>query len=119
MARTEVTVTQIERDSPFPGVTPIAQVAGDTVNGHYFAGNTGQEFLEIENLGGSATVTVLSPLEVDGLPVNNLSIGAPSGTVLVGPFRKNTFNQNSSGDVYFNVSSENLRLRAYKLVRTA
>lgn len=118
MPRTQVVVKDITRTT-FPAISPIGQIVSSSTNNHYFTGNTGQEYIEIVNGAGSATVTFECVLSVDGLAAEDLSLGVPAGTTLIGPFKKATFNQNGSGDVYFNPSANGLLLRAYRLVRTA
>ncbi len=120
MSRSLLTVTDLAR----AGVSPIAQLVADATNKHYFTGNTGQEYVEIENSsGGSVDVTfkVGPGVSADGLTIDDLVIGVNPGTVLAGPFRKNTFNQNVAGDVWIDpsVSGSGLRFRAYRLTRTA
>jgi hypothetical protein len=119
MARSQLTVTDIARS----GVTPIAQLISDAVNKHYFTGNSGQEFVEIENVsGGSITVTFQAgpSIQADGLVIEDYKVGVLPGTVIAGPFRRGTFDQNSNGDVYFNAdTSTTVRFRAYRLTRTA
>lgn len=118
MSRSEIPVTDITRTT-FPVVSPISQIVSSATTGHFFTGNTGQEYLEIVNASGSATATVECVLTADGLNTEDLSIGIPAGTTLIGPFKKSTFNQNNAGDVYVNVSDDGLLLRAYRLVRAA
>lgn len=120
MARSQLTVTEIAR----AGVSPIAQLVADATNKHYFTGNSGQEFVEIENSsGGSLTVTfkVGPGVSADGLVIEDYSVGVNPGTIIAGPFRKNTFNQNANGDVFIDpsASGSGLRFRAYRLTRTA
>lgn len=116
--RTQIVVTDIDRD----GISPVGFLVADATNKHYFTGNDGQVYLEIQNVAGSANVVVeASPnVNVDGLEVADLNIIAMPGTTLAGPFRRNTFNQNTNADVYVNPdTSGTLRLRAYRLTRTA
>lgn len=116
MPRVQVTVTEIVR----AGVAPPAQVDADATNDHYFTGNDGRVFLEIQNTDTvSRTVSVQpSPtFTADGLTVSPLVITVPNGvTRLAGPFRVSTFKQNASADVYFDPEvSTVLKFRAYRL----
>ena len=117
MTRSQITVTDFAR----AGVTPIAQVIANATNKHYFTGNTGTEVLEVENVGGSATVIVKAGpgVTADGLHIDDLDVGVLPGTTYIGPFRRNTFNQNNAGDVWVDPSvSTSLRFRVYRLTRT-
>jgi hypothetical protein len=116
MARSQIAVTEIDR----VGVAAGAQTTADSANDHYFTGNDGRVLLEIVSTDAGAQTVEIEPnpaLTVDGLTITNLSIAVPAGaTRYVGPFRGNTFNQNSSGDVYVNPSvSTTLKFRCYQL----
>ena len=100
--------------------TPPSQVVADATNKHYFTGNDGQTFIEVVSSDGSSrTVTVQfapsaagSVTAVTGSP-ETIPAGA---TRQLGPFRRDLFNQNASGDVYFDPSvATTLSFRAYKV----
>ena len=115
MARSEIPVVEVIRD----GVTAVAPVISDAVNHHYFKGNEGKTWLEIESTdAGTQTVSVLaSPrMETDGLEVLPHEFDCPPGTVTkAGPWRMRTFNQDAGeGSVFVNVPvSTTLKLRAF------
>jgi hypothetical protein len=117
MARTNIPVTEIDRD----GVTQPALTNGDATNDHSVTGGAdGRTFLEIVSSDGGAQTVEVVPnpdFTVDGLTVSNLSIAVAAGaTVLAGPFRTNTFKQNITNDLYVNPSVSNtLDFRAYRL----
>jgi hypothetical protein len=118
MPRVEIPVTVIARD----GVTQVAVTNGDATNDHYVTGGAdGLTFLEIVSSDGGAQTVEVVPnpaLTADGLTVDNLSIAVAAGaTVVAGPFRTNTFKQNTTNDIYVNPSVSNtLDFRAYRLV---
>jgi len=118
--RTELTVSTIVRDggSLLGGTVPIAQLIANATNKHFFQNNDGQVYVEIENVGGSATVDFLPApsLPTDGLTVDPLSVGVTAGTLLVGPFKRSTFNQDGNGTVFINPdTSTTVKFRAYRL----
>lgn len=118
MPRVEIPVTTIERD----GSTQPALTNGDATNDHYVTGGAdGLTFLEIVSSDGGAQTVEVVPnpsLTADGLTVDNLSIAVAAGaTVVAGPFRTNTFKQDTANTLYVNPSvSSNLDFRAYRLV---
>lgn len=116
MPRVVIPVTEILR----AGVAPPAQVDADATNDHYIAENDGRVLVEIVSSdAGAQTVEVVAnpSLSADGLTVANLSIAIPAGaTRLCGPFRQQTFKQDSVGMLHLNPSvSTTLKFRAYEL----
>lgn len=113
MARVDVPITQVS----LAGVTPAAQVTGDTVEGHKLASNDGRVFVEVENTDAAAThnATFLTPRTSGGVAIEDPAIVvAKSGKSLVGPFPPQTFNQ-STGQLHINVNSALLKLRAFRV----
>lgn len=96
---------------------------GDATNNHYFTGNDGQVVLQVVSSdAGAQTVTVgRSPIiggRAGNPPTDEVVDVAAGATVEVGPFPTSEFNQNSSGDVYFDPSVSNtLDFRAYRVAR--
>ena len=117
MPRVEITVTTIDRD----GVTQPSLTNGDATNDHFITGGAdGLTILEIVSSDAGAQTVEVVPnpsLTADGLTVSNLSIAVAAGTtVLAGPFRTNTFKQDSSNTLYLNPSVSNtLDFRAYRI----
>jgi hypothetical protein len=106
------------------GTWSVAQPAltnGDATNDHYFTGNDGQVVLEVVSTdAGSQTVTIKrSPTLRAGSPPSDEVVTVGISAILVlGPFATSEFNQNSSGDVYFDPSVSNtLDFRAYRVAR--
>lgn len=118
MARVEIPVAVVARD----GVAQPAVTNSDATNDHYVTGGAdGLTVIEIVSSDGGAQTVEVPPnpaLTADGLTVGNLSIAVAAGaTVLAGPFRTNTFRQNTTNDLYLNPSvSGTLGFRAYRLV---
>jgi len=118
VARVQIPVTDFVR----AGVSPPAQTDGDAVNKHYIAGNDGQIVIEVASSdAGAQTVTVKAnpDLDTDGLIVSDLVLSVPAGqTKWFGPFKVQTFKQNTNKDMYLDPSvSTTLKFRAYRLVR--
>lgn len=117
MARTDIPVTEIDRD----GATQPAVTNGDSSNDHSVTGGAdGLTILEIVSSDAGAQTVEIEPnpsFTADGLTVDNLVIAVASGaTVLAGPFRTNTFKQNATNDLYVNPSvSGTLDFRAYRI----
>ena len=116
MPRIEIPVTQLTR----AGVEDDTAVVSDASDGHYFTGNDGEIWLEIENVSATPrTVEILpSPsYTADGLTVNPQEVLVPANTrVKSGPFKVSTFKQNSSNDVYIDVPVDtDLELYAFRL----
>jgi len=91
MARTSVATQQIVKTGLAPALTaPI--IDGDIID-------TGRVFLRVDNGGGAAiTVTVQTPVQVDGLDLADLTVSVPaSGTRLIGPLSASTFGRPSGG----------------------
>ena len=106
------------------GTYSVAQPAltnGDATNDHYFTGNDGQVVLEaVSTDAGAQTVTLKrSPtLRVGSPPSDEVVTLGAGATVVIGPFPTAEFNQNSSGDVYFDPSVSNtIDFRAYRVER--
>lgn len=117
MPRVQIPVTDIERD----GSTQPAVTNGDATNDHYVTGGAdGLTILEIVSSDAGAQTVEIEPnpnLTVDGLTVDNLSVAVAAGaTVLAGPFRTNTFKQDTDNTLYVNPSVSNtLDFRAYRI----
>ena len=65
-------------------------VAADGTNGNKFL-NSGKECLHVKNASASPiTVTVVTPGQVDGMDIADLTVSVPAttGDVLIGPFTK-------------------------------
>ena len=105
MARTVLSVTEVTRD----GVAVQSFVACDNVNGMEITTNDGDMEIEVTNSGGSdQTVTVAANpnLNTDGLTVSDLVLTVPYGTTYkFGPFKPNTFRQDSVGLMYLDFST--------------
>ena len=106
------------------GTWSVAQPAltnGDSVNDHYFTGNDGQVVLEVVSTdAGAQTVTIKrSPTLRAGTPPADEVVSVAAGaTAVLGPFATAEFNQNGSGDVYFDPSVSNtVDFRAYRVAR--
>ena len=78
MPRDAITVTQLSNE----GTTPIAQTSGVAANDLSVAVSSGDlVFVEIENVGSaSAIATFETPVEHDGIPVNDVDITVPAPT---------------------------------------
>ncbi len=94
---------------------------GDATNDHYFTGNEGDVVLEVVSTdAGTQTVTIKrSPVFRVGTPLTDEVVSvAANVTRIIGPFAPTEFNQNGSGDVYFDPSVSNtLDFRAYRVTR--
>lgn len=103
------------------GVAQVAVVNGDATNDHYLTGNDGRVVLQVVSSdAGVQTVTVKrAPAFLAGVTLEDEVISIPAGeTWNLGPFPSDEFNQNSSGDVYFDPSVSNtLDFRAYRVTR--
>ena len=102
------------------GITQPSSVVADATNKHYFTGNDGQTMLEVVSSDGSSrTVTVqYAPGAAGGATAvtGSAETIAAGATRILGPFRRDLFNQNASGDVYFDPSvATTLTFRAYRL----
>lgn len=117
MPRVVIPVTAVDRD----GATQPALTNGDATNDHYITGGAdGLTVVEVVSTdAGAQTVEVVAnpSFVADGLTVVNLSIAVAAGaTVVAGPFRTNTFKQNSTNDLYLNPSVSNtIDFRAYRI----
>lgn len=118
MPRVEIPVTSTVR----AGVAQPALTNGDATNDHYITGGAdGLTLVEIVSTDGSSRTVEVVPnpnLTADGLTVSNEVITVGAGlTVVAGPWRTNTFKQNTTNDLYLNPSVSNtLDFRAYRLV---
>lgn len=118
MPRVEIPVTEIDRD----GVTQPSLTNGDATNDHYITGGAdGLTVIEVVSTDAGAQTVEIPPnpsLTADGLTVGNLSIAVAAGaTVVAGPFRTNTFKQDTANTLWVNPSVSNtLDFRAYRLV---
>jgi hypothetical protein len=105
------------------GVARPSQTSSDSTNDHYFTGNDGLVLLEVENTNASPQTVVfhLAPGVAPGatLTAATQSESITNGTTrILGPFPKSLFDQNSSGDVYFDPSvTTDLKFRAVKAVK--
>lgn len=117
MPRVQIVVTEIDRD----GVAQPAVTNGDATNDHYITGGAdGLTIIQIVSTDAGAQTVEVPPnpsMTADGLTVNNLSIAVAAGaTVLAGPFRTNTFKQDTSNTLWLNPSVSNtLDFRAYRI----
>lgn len=95
MARTELTVQEIDSDGLDLTWTP-----GDATNDHSFEHLTEDIFFAVDNQGtGAVQVTIQTPLTVNGLAVADRVVSVNGGkTYLIGPFQKNLFNQEDTGN---------------------
>ena len=112
MARIEIPITQVTR----AGVEAPAQVAGSAAEGHFLAYTDGEVILEATNADAAAThkVTLLFPNLVDGQEITKKEIVvAKSKSFMIGPFPQAVYAQ-SNGQVWFNVDSAELKLRAWR-----
>ncbi len=95
-------------------------INGDSVNDHYITGNTGIEVIEVVSTDAAAqTVTVqFAPGAVGVASLTGVTESIAIGeTRILGPFLPRLFNQNASGDVYFDPAVSNtLDFRAYEVV---
>jgi hypothetical protein len=116
MPRVEIPVTEIVR----AGVAPPAQVNGDATNDHFIDDNDGTLFIEVVSSDGSPQTVSVQPnpgYNADGLTVSALSLSVPAGaTRLFGPFKPNTFNQDTVNKrLHVDPSvSTNLKFRCYR-----
>ena len=114
MARIEIPTTQ----AVVTGVAAPAATPGNSSENHFIAGNDGKIILEVTNADAAAThtVTILTPAEAAGnIPIEDpVTTVAKSGTSYIGPFRPQVCNQ-SNGQVYVNVNSSELKLRAIRV----
>jgi len=105
MPRTALAVTEVVR----AGVEVQAFVACDNVNGMYIAANDGDVEIEVANAGGSDQTVTITPnpsLLNDGLTVASLVLTVPYGkTYKFGPFKPNTFRQDTNGMMYLDFST--------------
>ncbi|EHR62632.1 hypothetical protein [Saccharomonospora cyanea] len=87
MARVDLTTQQVAREGLVPALT-APTVDGDVID-------AGRVALMVTNNGAAAhTVTVQSPVTVDGLAVEELAVSVAAGdTTLIGPFPARTFGQ--------------------------
>ncbi|MBK1785135.1 hypothetical protein [Prauserella cavernicola] len=103
MARANVLTQPIVKTGVEPELT-APTVDGDVID-------TGRVLLMVDNAGASpVTVTVQTPLTVDGLAVDELAVQVPAGgRRLIGPFSKTTFGrptgQPDSGRAYVDYSA--------------
>lgn len=95
----------------------------DHINKHFFDGNDGNVTLIAESTdSGTQTLVLESSLDVDDLPLGDLTVYVPpGGTVAFGGFRRKTFNQDAGnpddgyGTIWVNPSvSSTLKLKAIK-----
>lgn len=87
MARASQTTQQITKTGLSPALASPA-AGGDVID-------TGRVFLRVDNTGtAAATVTVITPIEIDGLALEDLTVSVPAGaTRLIGPLSPTTFGQ--------------------------
>jgi hypothetical protein len=100
MARTSLTLT----DSSLDGVA-ITYAAVDATNGNYFV-NTGQEYLIVKNDSASSiTATVVSVPCSHGRTDDSVVTVAAGAEKVVGPFKRDLFNQSGTSNVNVDFSS--------------
>lgn len=87
MARTRQTTQQITKTGLSPTLT-APKDGGDVID-------TGRVYLEVNNTGSAAaTVTVITPIEIDGLKLEDLVVSVPAGaTRKIGLLAPSTFGQ--------------------------
>ena len=118
MPRVQIPVTSTVR----AGVAQPALTNGDATNDHYITGGAdGLTIVEIVSSDGSSQTVEVVPnpaMTADGLTVSNEIITVAAGaTRMAGPWRTNTFKQDTSNTLYLNPSVSNtLDFRAYRLV---
>lgn len=113
MPRVSQTTQKVAKEGLVPAFTaPTSGVGnGDVID-------TGRVMLVVNNAGGSAiTVTVLTPVTVDGLDVVDLAVSVAAGAVkYIGPLSPSTFGQlppsTDSGRAYVEYSSATSVTRA-------
>lgn len=89
MARTEIPLTEINREPD----TPATPTAGDVTNGNYVV-NDGRVFIEPSNSDAAEqTLTVVLPGTVDGQDITDRAYAVPTGGSLrpIGPFPVSTY----------------------------
>lgn len=100
--RVGLAVQQIRRDASglAPAYPPPATTQLSIPN------NDGRMFLDVRNAGDEQTVTVQTPLQMEGLDVSEYvaTIPATDGVRVIGPFPPALFNQ-SDGSVYIDLSA--------------
>lgn len=117
MARVEIPVTTIDRD----GTAQPSLTNGNATDDHFVTGGAdGLTVLQIVSSDAGAQTVEIPPnpnLTADGLTVGNLSIAVAAGaTVVAGPFRTNTFKQDTDNTLWVNPSvSDTLDFRAYRI----
>lgn len=91
MARVSVATQAIVKTGVVPALT-APTVDGDIID-------TGRVFLEVNNGGGaSITVTVQTPVQVDGLDLSELIVSVAAGvTKRIGPLSPSTFARPAGG----------------------
>jgi hypothetical protein len=100
VARGSLAVQQIKSDGLSPVYTPA------TADGHAFV-NDGEVALHVINGGASpVTVTIETPLTIDGLAVSDRTITIPAGEErFVGGLSPRTYNQ-ADGTVFVNAAPQ-------------
>jgi len=90
MARTELTVQEVDRDG-----LKVTYVSGDATNDHSWDNRSEDIFIHLLNGGAGAVVaTFQTPKTVDGLAVAELIITVPAGEDwFIGPFRNDLYGQ--------------------------
>lgn len=109
MAATPITSRSIVEN----GYTPVAEVAGDNVNGNSVDNTSGRVWLEFTNTGaGAATVTVTFPFLVRGqtVPAKSYSLAA-AAKLRVGPFDPTAY----GSTLTFTPSAATVTVAAYQL----
>lgn len=93
MARTSVVTQKITRAGLAPALTAVT-VDGDIID-------SGPVILHVANAGGAAvTVTVQTPITVDGIALTDLAVSVPAGQAReIGPFPDRTFRQPAAAPV--------------------
>lgn len=110
MARGILPLTQISR----AGVAPVAETAGDAVNGHQ-ASNDGSMFVLLHNTNSGSTArtaTIHLAESVDGQAVAPRTVAVPAASSrYVGPFPESQY----GAAVLVDVDNAELHLSAYHL----
>lgn len=113
MARTVIPITTIVP----AGTAPPTQTAGNASEGNELGPNDGLLWLEIVNASTSTTLTatIVTQATEEGIAIEDEAIAVPKeSTRLAGPFTPVIFNGKQSA-IQVNVTSAELKFRAYRL----
>lgn len=113
MARVNIPVTRVA----VGGTAPPAQVEADAAEDHTIDPGADAIILECENVGTveAQTVTVRTPGTSGGMDVEELAVEVPKEAVRLIRLEANSTFRQKDGKVYVDVSSADLRFRAYRV----